>query len=148
MAEGAKVWIFPDGYLPARGPDGAYVGHDCICMVNTGNRVATVLLDVFFEDRDPWLDIEIRLPAQRSLHLRMDQPEMLGGYKLPRETPYSARVRSDVPIVAQYSRLDVAQPNLAFLSVMGYPVAAGRVRKPRTFTKNRRRGKVRVSRPE
>ncbi|MCL6526679.1 MAG: hypothetical protein K6T57_07305 [Thermaceae bacterium] len=146
--EGAKVWIFPDGYLPAKGPEGKYVGHDCICLVNTGERAAKVWLDLFFEDRDPVLDIEIRLGAQRSLHLRLDQPERLGGYELPRETPYSARVRSDVPIVAQYSRLDVTQPNMAFLSVMGYPVATGRVRKPRTFTQNRRRGRVRVSRPE
>ncbi|MER3482160.1 MAG: hypothetical protein C4332_02320 [Meiothermus sp.] len=146
MAEGAKTWIFPDGYLPAQGPKGSYVGHDCICMVNASDTHATVLLDLFFEDREPVLDIEIRLPARRSLHLRMDKPEMLGGYELPRETPYSARIRSNVPIVAQYSRLDVTQANMAFLSVMGYPVAAGRMRKPRSRTKNVRRGRVRISR--
>ncbi|MBF6594085.1 MAG: hypothetical protein IVW51_06515 [Thermaceae bacterium] len=148
MAEGAKTWIFPDGYLPAQGPEGNYVGHDCICMVNTSDQDASVLLDIFLEDREPVLDIEIRLPAQRSLHLRMDKPEMLGGYELPRETPYSARVRSNVPIVAQYSRLDVTQPNMAFLSVMGFAVVAARLRKPRSFTKNRKPGKVRTSRPE
>lgn len=146
MAEGAKTWIFPDGYLPAKGPNGEYVGHDCICMVNTSDSDATILLDLFFESKDPVLDIEIRLPAQRSLHLRMDKPEMLGGYELPRETPYSARIRSNVPIVAQYSRLDVTQANMAFLSVMGYPVSGGRVRKPRPRAKNVRRGRVRISR--
>ena len=54
------------------------------------------------------------------MHLRLDEPELLGGYELPRETPYSLRLTASVPIVAQYSRLDVTQSNMAFLSALGY----------------------------
>jgi hypothetical protein len=122
MADGATRWIFPDGFLPARGADGDYVGHDCLCIVNTGLETAECLLDFYFEDRDPKLEVAVRVGPRRSLHLRLDQPERLGGYELPRETPYSLRLRSTVPVVAQYSRLDVKQSNMAFLSSLGFAV--------------------------
>jgi hypothetical protein len=124
MADGAQVWIFPDGYLPARGDGAQYVGHDCVCIVNTGGDDAKCRLDFYFEDREPALAIPVTVAGRRSLHLRLDKPEMLGGFALPRETPYSLRLTSSVPIVAQYSRLDVTQPNMAFLSSLGYAVAS------------------------
>jgi hypothetical protein len=120
MADGAKTWIFPDGYLPARGEGVHYVGHDCICIVNTSLESAQCLLDFYFEDSEPILEIPVMVGAQRSLHLRLDKPELLGGFELPREKPYSARLRSNIPVVAQYSRLDVTQSNMAFLSGLGY----------------------------
>jgi len=115
---GTKTWFIPDGYLPAQGPPGAYAGHDCVCLLNTMTQEATVWLDIFFEDRDPVEGLEVRLPARRCLHLRMDRLE---GFEMPREVPYALRVRSNLPIVVQYSRLDVSQANMAFLSVMGFP---------------------------
>ena len=124
MADGATRWIFPDGYLPARGDGDHYVGHDCVCIINTGLKDAECSLDFYFEDRDPRLEVRVTVGAQRSLHLRLDKPEQLGGYALPRETPYSLRLTSSVPVVAQYSRLDVTQPNMAFLSSLGYTGAA------------------------
>jgi hypothetical protein len=120
MADGAKLWIFPDGYLPARGEGNQYVGHDCVCILNTGLEIAECSLDFYFEDREPVLGVPVTVGAQRSLHLRLDKPEQLGGYALPRETPYSLRLTSSVALVAQYSRLDVTQPNMAFLSSLGY----------------------------
>jgi hypothetical protein len=118
--DGAKIWIFPDGYLPARGEGNDYIGHDCICIVNTGMETAQCFLDIYFEDTEPQLSIPVLVGAQRSLHLRLDKPEQLDGYVLRRETPYSARLRSNVPVVAQYSRLDVKQSNMAFLSGLGW----------------------------
>ncbi|MCL4454405.1 MAG: sensory rhodopsin transducer [Deinococcus sp.] len=140
--EGAKTWLIPDGYLPAKGPDGHYAGHDCVCLLNTSSENAMVWLDVYFEDRDPVEDLEVRLAAKRVLHLRMDKPEMLGGFQMPREVPYALRVRSDTPISVQYSRLDVTQANMAFLSTMAFPVTHSRLRKPKLYVKKRRRGKV------
>lgn len=118
---GAKTWLIPDGYLPREGASGAYTGHDCLCLLNTTARDARVWIDIYFEDREPVEGLEISLRARRCLHLRMDRPDMLAGFEMPREVPYALRVRSDQPIVVQYSRLDVTQPNMAFLSVMGFP---------------------------
>ena len=120
--QGATTWIFPDGYLPTRGSGTDYVGHDCICIVNTSLETAQCTLDFYFEDIEPMLGIPVLISAQRSLHLRLDKPEHLSGYNLPREKPYSARLRSSIPVVAQYSRLDVTQSNMAFLSSLGYAI--------------------------
>lgn len=121
MAEGATTWLIPDAYLPAAG-DGALAGHEAICILNTSDREATVALDFFFEDREPQRDVRVTVGPRRTLHLRTDRPEMLGGFVVPRQVPYAVRVRSSVPVVVQYSRLDVTQPNLALMTCLGYPV--------------------------
>jgi hypothetical protein len=122
MADGARIWVFPDGFLPARGDGDEYVGHDCLCIVNTGFEAARCQLDFYFEDAEPKLGVDVSVGAQRSRHLRLDRSESLGGYELPRETPYSLRVTASLPVVAQYSRLDVKQSNMAFLSSLGFAV--------------------------
>lgn len=120
--DGARTWVFPDGFCPRKGEGEGYHGHDALCIVNTGTEEARLWLDLYFEDRDCHEGIALMVPGQRSLHLRMDRPEHLGGYILPREVPYSARLRSNVPVVAQYSRLDVAQTNLALMTSLGFAV--------------------------
>jgi len=120
LAMGCKVWLVPDGYLPSCEP-GDLVSHESICVLNTGTEKAHCKLDVFFEDRDPLLDIPFQVEAQRTCHLRLDRPDMLGGIELPRDVPYATRVMSDVPVVVQSSRLDVTQPNLALFTTMAFP---------------------------
>ena len=43
---------------------------------------------------------------------------------IPRDTDYSSVIRSDVPIVAQHTRLDSRQAENALLSTIAYPSAA------------------------
>lgn len=124
QGQGARVWIFADGYLPEAGSGGKYVGHDCLCVVNTSLEDADLLLDFYFEDREAVESIPARVGAKRSLHLRFDQPDRLV-YGLPRETPYSLRLRSSVPVVAQYSRLDVTQPNVTIMTSLGFALEEG-----------------------
>lgn len=118
--EGAKVWLVPDAYLPEVGT-GKLQGHEAICLLNTGTVPAHVKLDFYFEDREPIRGVELTLGAERTWHVRLDDPERLG-VELPREVPYAIRVTSDVNIVVQYSRLDVTQPNLALMTTMAWPV--------------------------
>ena len=39
---------------------------------------------------------------------------------IPPLTQYGMRLRSDVPVVAQFARLDATQPNLAYYVNIGY----------------------------
>ena len=48
------------------------------------------------------------LAARRTWHVRLDDPESLGGVELPRDVPYAYTVESDVPVVLQHSRLDTS----------------------------------------
>jgi hypothetical protein len=43
---------------------------------------------------------------------------------IPRDTDFSSVIRSDVPIVAQHTRLDSRQSANALLSTIAYPSAA------------------------
>ena len=42
------------------------------------------------------------------------------GVVIPREVQYALRIKSDLPVVVQYGRLDTRQQNMAFYTVMGF----------------------------
>jgi len=115
-AIGHRTWTIPDAYLPSTGRGEQWESHECICMLNAGDHDAEVHLTCYFADRDPITGIEVRVPARRDIHLRLDHPGELGGISLPFDTPYGIVVASDQPIVVQYSRLDVTQPNFALMT--------------------------------
>lgn len=117
---GAKVWYFPDGYLPEKVGGGRLEAHEALMLLNTGDVPANVRLDFYFEDKNPAKDIPVTVGAERVKCLRMDHPQEIGGLRIPPLTQYSIRVRSDVEIVAMFGRLDATQPNLALYGSMGY----------------------------
>jgi hypothetical protein len=120
---GAKNWFIPDAYLPLPiQADGPYAGHEAICVLNVGNRDANLLLDFFFEDRQPVKDIRVVIPAERTRHLRLDKPDQVGGYEVPLAVPYAIRIRSDLPVIVQYSRLDTTQVQCTLMTTMAYPL--------------------------
>ncbi len=123
---GHRIWIIPDGYMAstppeAIGPSG-YITHESVCILNDGSKPACCHLDVYFEDRDPFLDIAFEVGARRSLHFRLDKVKTPDGQEIPRDTCYSLRVRSDRNIVVQHSRLDVTQPNATLFTTVAYAV--------------------------
>ncbi len=81
MTEGARVWLIPDGYLPARS-SGDQISHEAICFLNTGAEEAHVSISFYFEDRDPIKDVRAVVGAERTLHLRTDVPAGLGGAEI------------------------------------------------------------------
>lgn len=121
MTEGARVWLIPDGYLPARS-SGDQVSHEAICFLNTGAEEAHVMIAFYFEDRDPIKDVRVVVGAERTLHLRTDVPAALGGAEIPHGVPYAIRVESDVPICVQHSRMDTSQDALTLMTTMAHPV--------------------------
>jgi len=94
--------------------------HEALMLLNPNPTLATVNLDIYFEDKDPVKDIAVKVGAERVKTLRLDHPDEIGGLRIPPLTQYSIRVRSDVPIVAQFGRVDTTQTNLAYYGCMGY----------------------------
>jgi hypothetical protein len=119
-ALGRKVWVIPEGYIPAtsHGPAPELVSHEAACLLNTGDEDARVRITIYHADRDPTGPYRVTVPARRTLHLRLsdlDDPE-----PIPRGTDYASVIESDVPIVVQHTRLDSRQAELALLSTMAY----------------------------
>jgi hypothetical protein len=120
MKGGAKTWYFPDGYLPEKTGSGCMEAHEALMLLNTGKETVNVKIDVYFEDKEAFKDIEISVPCERVKTLRLDNPADIGGLEIPVLTQYSLRVRSDKNIVVQFGRLDTTQNNMAYYGVAGY----------------------------
>lgn len=120
---GSKTWFIADGWMPSKTPRKAedYEGHESIMLLNCQDQEAKVYLDLFFENNDPIKDILIIVPSNRVKCVRLDHPEEIGGVKIPRLTQYAMRLRSDIDVIVQYGRMDITQPNLAFMALMGTP---------------------------
>jgi len=116
--EGAKVWIFPDGDLPPPG-DKEPLGHEALMILNTSGQDAHIEFDIYFEDKEPVLGIKDVVKAKRVRCFRLDKPLGDKEFKIP-FGQYAMRVRSDVPVVAQFGRLDVRQPNMAYYINTGF----------------------------
>lgn len=121
--DGAKVWFIPDAYLAKPAVDDpVYKNHEAICVINATPDTAELKLDFYFADRDPIEDVLVTIPGKRCYHIRMDIPEQVGGYQIPLDTPYGVRIRSNVAIVVQYSRMYATTHNISLMTTMAHPV--------------------------
>lgn len=117
---GKKQWYIVDGYRPSPTPDPAavYEGHESIMILNPNAKDAHVLISVFFEDRDPVENIPYLVPAKRIRCFKSHEKEVLGGLEIGVGVQYSMQIKSDVGVIVQYGRLDVQQPNMAYMALM------------------------------
>jgi hypothetical protein len=123
-AIGVREWAIAEGYIPAEshGPEPQMLSHETVCLLNASDQDAHVEITIYYKDREPAGPYKIIVPARRTLHVRfnnLNDPE-----PIPRDTDFSSVIRSDVPIVAQHTRLDSRQAENALLSTVAYPSAA------------------------
>jgi len=121
---GARVWVIAEGYIPAEshGPEPQMTSHETVCLLNASDRDAHIEITIYYSDREPVGPYKITVPARRTRHVRFNDvsdPEII-----PRDTDFSSVIRSDVPVVAQHTRLDSRQAENALLSTIAYPSAA------------------------
>lgn len=117
---GRTRWAFPDGDLPAPGKKEPY-GHESLVLFNPNAQPAEVRITIYFDNRAPERDLRVTVEAERVQCVRLDQPVGDRGFRLP-FGQYALLVESDQPIIAQLGRLDITQPNLAYYTVMGFPL--------------------------
>jgi hypothetical protein len=120
--QGARNWYIVDGYMPYKDKvdEAGFEGHEAVMILNCHDADAEIAMDIYYEDREPDENIRIVVPARRVKCLRMDNPNDIGGVALDRQIQYSLRFRSSVEVIIQYGRMDIAQPNLAYIGMMGY----------------------------
>lgn len=116
--KGKKQWVYPDLELPPPG-DFPLKGHESLIVLNMNDSDASIIITLYFTDKEPVSLPALTVKARRVRCLRLDKEEEIG-IQLPRETQYALRLNADVPVIAQYGRLDTRQQNMAFYTVMGY----------------------------
>ncbi len=119
-AVGAKLWVIPDGYLPAHST-GELKSHESTCVLNLSARPAKVKLVAYFEDREPLEGFHIVCPAQRTVHIRLDSLRNDRQQSIPLGVPFALKVESDVDVTVQHTRLDSTQSALALMTTMAFP---------------------------
>ena len=122
---GKTEWYIVDGYRPSPQPDhsAVYEGHESVMVLNPNGSDAHLLISIYFEDREPVENIPYTVPAKRIRCFKTHESEVLGGLKLGVGVQYSMQIKSDVGVIVQYGRLDVQQPNAAYMALMGHAEA-------------------------
>jgi len=120
MEKGKKNWVFCDGYLPPKGDNPEFEGHEALMLTNLNNEKATIELVLIFEDRDPETGIMVELDGMRTTCVRLDNPLGEQQFVLGESVQYTIWVKSTHPICACFGRLDVRQTNMSYYSVEGY----------------------------
>jgi hypothetical protein len=121
---GVKEWVIAEGYIPpeSHGPEPEMLSHETVCLLNAADKDANIEITIYYSDREPVGPYKLTVPARRTRHVRFNNlrdPE-----PIPRGTDFSSVIRSDVPVVAQHTRLDSRQAENALLSTVAYPSAA------------------------
>lgn len=119
MKLGKNIWVFGDGDLPPQG-NVEPLGHEALMVVNNNDEDAHLNLTVLYEDKDPVEGIRLTVPAKRVKCFRLDYPIGEQQYKIP-FGQYALIVESQVPIVANFGRLD-RRENMAYYPVQGFSV--------------------------
>jgi hypothetical protein len=117
---GARTWYFPDGDLPPL-VDGPAEPHEALMILNVSDRDAHILLDVYWTDRPPTLGLPVTVGAERVVSLRAPYSDVDADgapFEIPVRTQYALRIRSDVPVVCQYGRLEMV-PSFTLYTTMG-----------------------------
>lgn len=118
---GKHIWSIAEGYIPGWSEPGAgheLVSHEALCILNTCETDAHVELMIFFSNRAPAGPYKVKVPAQRTEHLRLNDlrdPEVI-----PTGTDYSCVLTSDVPVVVQHTRLDSRSSSASLMSTIAY----------------------------
>lgn len=115
---GKVRWFFPDAELPPPG-DADPRGHESIIILNPNPKAVRIRMTLWYTDRGPD-HFEVSVEGERVRCLRTDVLDDMGGHEVMEGQQYAIGLESDGPIIAQYGRLDVRQPNMAFYSTPGY----------------------------
>jgi len=109
--------MIPDCFWPDSA-NGAYVSHEAVCVLNTSAHEVTVDLTLYFEDRNKLGGYSVKIPAERTKHIRLDQLLNAEGIAIPKATPYAIVLECDTDVSVQYTRVDTTQPELAIATTI------------------------------
>ena len=119
MIIGKNSWVFADGDLPPQGNEEP-LGHEALMVVNANDKDAQLNLTILFEDKEPVEGVKLTVPAKRVNCFRMDFPIGEQKFQIP-FGQYALIVESNVPIVANFGRLD-RRTDMAYYPVQGFSI--------------------------
>lgn len=117
---GRRRWAIAEGYIPgwSHGPEPQMISHETVCLLNASDQDAQVEITIFFKDREPAGPYRVPVPARRTRHIRFN--DLTDPEPIPKDTDFASVIESDVPVVAQHTRLDSRQAENALMSTIAF----------------------------
>jgi len=120
-AYGKIDWAFAAGRIPflTHGREPEMTSHDKIAVLNLSGEEAVLEICIFYEDEAPKV-YEVKLRPRRLKKIRFN--DLIDPEAIRMERNFSCFVKSNVPVVIQYSRMNTGSGTNAEMTTMGYPV--------------------------
>lgn len=109
--------LIPDCYYPSSA-NGSYVSHEAVCVLNLHPEEVVVHMTLYFEDREKMGGYSVKIPGERTKHIRLDKLTSADGTPIPKDTPYAILVECDQDVAIQYTRVDTTQAELAIATTI------------------------------
>lgn len=118
---GKLDWAFSGGRIPfnSTGEEPMFNSHDKIAVLNTSEEEAEIEIFIFYEDQSPIGTYEVKIKPKRLRKIRIN--DLIDPEAVQLERNYGCYIRSNVPVVVQFSRMDTGQNANAIMGTMAYP---------------------------
>jgi hypothetical protein len=119
---GARTWAIPGGWIPlaSTGREPERTSRDELCVLNASGKDAQLELQIYYSDRDPVGPYRLSVAAERVRCVRFN--DLIDPQALPLDAPYACVIRSDEPIVVQFTRRDTSEAANAIATTMAFAV--------------------------
>lgn len=117
---GKREWSIPGGRIPFTNSENEpeMLGQDRIAILNTNDVVANIEICIYFVDENMQGPYKLEIQSARVRKVRFN--DLIDPQPIPLEKEFGVIIRSDVPVVVQFTRLNPKQEALALMSTMAY----------------------------
>lgn len=121
-AYGKLDWAIAVGRIPflSKGKEPEFTSHDKIAILNTSNEEALIEITMFYEDEQPCGNYSISVQARRIRKIRFN--DLIDPVAIRMERNYGCYIKSDVPVVVQFSRMNTGAKANAEMAALAFPV--------------------------
>lgn len=118
---GKLDWSFSAGRIPfhSTGEEPAFNSHDKIAVLNTSQEVAEIEIFIFYEDQTPVGSYKVEIKPRRLRKIRFN--DLIDPEAIQLERNYGCYIRSNVPVVIQFSRMSTGQDVNSIMGTMAFP---------------------------
>ncbi len=118
---GKLNWAFSGGKIPfdSTGEEPMFNSHDKISVLNLAKEEAELEIFIFYEDEVPVGSYVVRVKPQRLRKIRINDLIDPAAVRLDRN--YGCYIRSNIPVVIQFSRMHTGQKANAIMGTLAFP---------------------------
>lgn len=118
---GKLNWAISAGRIPflTNGDEPEFTSHDKIAVLNTSGEKAYLELSIFYEDAEPVGLYKFEVAPHRLRKVRFN--DLIDPTAMQLQRNYGCLIKSNTPVVVQFSRMDTGAKANAQINTLAYP---------------------------